>query len=169
MGMFLFVALLGGIAASAWYETVWIALAVGVVYLAVSFITGGAGAALIMANLGMIPVVVGASIAIGALWSLWKWRRRMVSDGMQKMLRTAKDDYDKKPRTNPFKESEYFPKSAKASENIDRIITWIMLWPFSMLIYFFDDFLRDIGRWAYNRLGKVYVHITDSALPDDMK
>jgi len=92
---------------------------------------------------------------------------------VQRALHDAKHSFDcthkgKTPST-PFKESIYFPNEARASKHIERIATWIILWPFSMIVYFFDDFLMDIGRWIYNRLGKVYARITDAALPDDMK
>ena len=47
--------------------------------------------------------------------------------------------------------------------------SWIVFWPFSMLVYFFDDFLRDVALWVYERLAKVYQRITMSALTEEMK
>jgi hypothetical protein len=44
-----------------------------------------------------------------------------------------------------------------------------MLWPFSMIVYFFEDFLMDIATWVYKRLVLVYRRITLSAIPDDIK
>jgi len=157
----LFLALIG----SAWMETVAIALVAGIIYVALGYLVIG------LPEVTLFTLVASSSISlgIGALWSLWKWRRWVKSPPVQKALRTAKTKYDKSSRSEPFRESDYFPDQARPSKHVDRIISWITLWMFSMIVYFFEDFLMDIGRWIYNRLGRIYENITTSALPDDMK
>ena len=93
----------------------------------------------------------------------------MLSKKVQDKLKSAMLEHSKKDSDRPFRESIYFPSLAQPSQNVERIVTWITLWPFSMIVYFFEDFLMDIGRWIYERLGKVYVRITDAAIPDDNK
>jgi hypothetical protein len=114
-------------------------------------------------------VVITLFGAIGCGWSLWKWRRHMRSAKIQGMLRAAKDTYDMEERGDVFKLSDWFPVEAKVVTHKQAIISWIVLWPFSMLVFFFEDFMLEVGQWAYDRLAGVYARISDSALPDDMK
>lgn len=164
---------LGVFGAAAWFESLTLAAAMVVVYLAVGYVFFGLTHLAFLADPVTLISLTVLSLAIGTVWSLYKWRRWMHSSRVQRALHDAKHSFDcthkgKTPST-PFKESIYFPNEARASKHIERIATWIILWPFSMIVYFFDDFLMDIGRWIYNRLGKVYARITDAALPDDMK
>lgn len=167
------VLLLAALLTSAWMDTVFVAIAAIVVYLAFGFLVIGLPEVTLMT----VAATSAVSLGIGALWSLWKWRRWVNGPIVQKALRESKDKYDtavSNPKdyarpTKPFRESDYFPEQARAAKNIDRIISWITLWMFSMIVYFFEDFLMDIGRWIYNRLAKIYENITTSALPDDMK
>jgi hypothetical protein len=154
---------------SAWIDTIWIAAIAVVFYIAGGWLFGDLSHLTFLFD--PITLICGPlfSLAVGATWSLWKWRRWMLSDRVQRVLRRSKDEHQKSGDDIFFKHSVWFPSEARASKNVERIITWIMLWPFSMLVYFFEDFLMDIGRWIYNRLGQVYVRITDAALPDDMK
>lgn len=173
MEYILIIMLVGAFSFSAWWDTVWIAGIGFIIYMAVNFIfTDMSHMAFLMNWMNMLAFSV-FSLAVGAMWSLWKWRKWMKSDWVQKHLREAKTNYDtgsqSLQRGITFKDSENFPSLAKPSQNVERIISWIVLWPFSIIIYFFEDFLMDIGRWIYNKLGKVYVRITDSALPEDMR
>ena len=157
----LFLALIG----SAWMETALIAAVAIIIYVALGYLFIG------LPEVTLFTLMASSSISlgIGALWSLWKWRRWVNSPTVQKALRTAKTKYDKSGLAKPFRDSDYFPYEARPSKHVDRIVSWITLWMFSMIVYFFEDFLMDIGRWIYNRLGRIYENITTSALPDDMK
>jgi len=157
----LFLALIG----SAWMETALIAAVAIIIYVALGYLFIG------LPEVTLFTLMASSSISlgIGALWSLWKWRRWVNSPTVQKALRTAKTKYDKSGVSAPFRDSDYFPNEALPSKHVDRIVSWITLWMFSMIVYFFEDFLMDIGRWIYNRLGRIYENITTSALPDDMK
>jgi hypothetical protein len=155
---------------SAWIEVAWIAAIAVILYLAGNWLFGDIShLSFLLDPITLISIAV-FFLAAGTAWSLWKWRRHMLSNSVQKSLREGKYIYDRqKEKVCPFKESVAFPSKARPSRNIEKIVTWIMLWPFSMMVYFFEDFLMDIGRWIYNRLGNVYVRITDSTLPEDMK
>lgn len=165
----LIVALLILMGWSAWMDTPWIAAITAVLYLAGSWMFGDLSHLAFLTDPTTLLASVAFSLAIGTLWSLWKWRRWMLSDQVQRALREGKDLRDKSDANTSFKDSIYFPKRAMPSHNVERIATWIVLWPFSMLVYFFEDLLMDVGRWVYERLGKVYSRITDAALSDDMK
>lgn len=168
--LILTICLFGLMTWSAWAETIWIAGVAATLYFCLSWLFGDLSYSQIIADPVTLVSVTASFAAIGALWSLWKWRRWMLSDKVQVALRKGKEAYDGSyGESLPFKESSRFPKEARPSQNTDRIITWIALWPFSMVTYFFADFLMDVGRWIYNRLGKVYQHITDGALPEDMR
>lgn len=154
---------------SAWIDTVWIAAVALVLYLAGNWLFGDLSHLSFLADPITFVSIVVFSLAVGAVWSLWKWRRWMLSTHVQDQLRAGKNDHDERDSDTPYKASNSFPNCAKPSQNVERIVTWVMLWPFSMIVYFFADFLMDIGRWVYERLGKIYARITDAALPEDMK
>lgn len=167
--LIMIIALLALMGWSAWIDTLWIAGVAIVLYVAGNWLFGDLSHLAFLTDPVTLVSIVAFSLAIGTVWSLWKWRRWVHSDQVQRDLRKGKKEHDAKGVKTPFVESFYFPISAQPNHNVERIITWITLWPFSMVVYFFEDFLIDIGRWIYERLGKVYVRITDAALPDDMK
>ena len=175
MEIILLILLFGLISWSAWYDTAIIGCVGIVLYLAGSWLFGDLShLAFLLDPFNFVALLV-LSLACGAAWSLWKWHVHVRSDRVQAALKKTKKQYDKAAHDNTqvieekFKDSYYFPDEARASQNVDRIVTWIIFWPFSMVIYFFDDFLYRIGKWVYHRLGRVYIRITEAALPDDMK
>jgi hypothetical protein len=166
----LFIVLFTTLIWSAWIDTVWLALVGLVIFGIGSYFTGTVTWELV-SSVGpftyvLLPIL---SLSIGTCWSFWKWRRHMRSEHVQKRLRDRKDQHDRKYREIAFRDSSLFPDEAKASKQVSRIISWIMLWPFSMLVYLLEDVLTDLGRWIYNRFAVVYVRITESALPEDMR
>ena len=154
---------------SAWMDVVWLAVVAVVLYIAGNWLFGDLSHLSFLTD-PMTLLSLGAFyLAVGTAWSLWKWRRWMLSDTIQSKLRNGKREHEKVDCPAPFRESTHFPVTAQPSNNVERIVTWITLWPFSMIVYFFADFLMDVGLWIYNRLGRVYSRITDAAIPDDLK
>jgi len=170
----LFGLLLVGFGYSTWAEELWSLILVGIIFLAVGFFVGGYTMT-ILENIELIIPILCGSMAVGSIWSLWKWRSHMRSQPVQDELREGKTKYDDVKGKEgfrdlpPFKTSDFFPDVARASKNVERISTWTILWPLSMVLYIFKDLLIDIGRWIYEQLGRVYLRITEAALPDDMK
>lgn len=64
-----------------------------------------------------------------------------------------------------FRESSYFPHEAAPSQNKDRIIHWIALWPFSMLAYLFSDVVRAMLDKLYALFANAYERITNRRIP----
>ena len=168
-------AFLGLLLTAAWWDTLWIAGAALVVYGAVSWLFTDMSHMAWLADPVTLAALLAVSMGIGTLWSLWKWRRHVRSDSVQAALKRELKSYHKYYRVSPdskaprYIDSTYFPNEARASWNVEKISTWIILWPFSMIVYFFEDFLVDIARWIYERFAKIYARITLSALSDDMK
>ena len=52
----------------------------------------------------------------------------------------------------------------KAVKNVSKITTWIIYWPWSVLVSLFEDLLREVARWVVERLRHVYDAIGKSAL-----
>lgn len=131
-------------------------------YLAVGWLWLGLGHLAFLAdpvNLAAFLVVYSAG---GILWSLWKWRRWMYSETVQSELERVAKSHGPLTRDN-------LPALALPGSNKERIVSWIMLWPLSVVLYFFADFLADVGRWLYERLGVFYERITDGAIPNNEK
>jgi len=52
-----------------------------------------------------------------------------------------------------------------ASQNKDRIVSWIILWPMSAFLFVFSDLLTDLFGRLYNMIGSVYESLTQRYLP----
>lgn len=159
------VALLALMGWSAWLDVIWLALVAVALYLAGSWLFADLEHLAFLVDPLTALSLAAFSLTAGAIWSLWKWRRWVRSPHVQKAIIAGHNKWQNSESAGAFMDSAFFPDDARASENVQRIITWITLWPFSMIVYFFEDFLSDIGRWIYERLGQVYVRITEAALP----
>lgn len=167
--LILLICLFGFSVCAAWMDLVWLGAIGLAIFGAGSWLFGtGPDLAWMLDWKLFLPAVVLFG-AIGAGWSLWKWHRHMRSDRIQKLLRDAKDTYDMEEHDLSFKLSDWFPLEAKVATHKQAIISWIVLWPFSMMVFFFEDFMVDVGRWIYDRLAGAYARISDSALPEDMR
>ena len=106
--------------------------------------------------------------AIGAAWSFFKWRKRILSEDIQYRMVRAKEEYRKLyPDAEPkdYTDSMYFPDQAKASQNKDRIVAWIVLWPLSVIGYFIGEILLEIAEKIYELFSGVYNRITKYYAP----
>ncbi|MBI2120638.1 MAG: hypothetical protein HYT94_03380 [Parcubacteria group bacterium] len=52
------------------------------------------------------------------------------------------------------------------SENKDRIVAWIMFWPWSVMWYVLADVVKDFCEWIVSRLKNVYNSIAQNAYKD---
>lgn len=86
--------------------------------------------------------------ALGIVWSFVRWYFYLVSE------RDTAIEYNRKVRI------------PKASENKDRIFTWIFCWPFSVLGNFFGDFLSAVYRAIMRIFGNTYDRIAQNIYKD---
>ena len=86
-----------------------------------------------------IPIVLGfiAYMAVGVLWSFFKYKR---------FVRKNFEAGNSRIYVTP-------------SQNIDKIINWMIFWELSMAIYLLTVPLQDLGRWLYRQFGGVYDRI----------
>ena len=154
-------------AAGAWAESTIIGLASLVVFSGIAWFFYEAGpVALVIEQPWNLFAIVGVYGAVGALWSLFKWRNWMVRDIVQDALKTAKDNYLKEGDTFiSFINSNYFPDISRASMSKDRIVSWISLWPFSAFLYVFDDLILRFFTRIYDLFSGIYDRITERYLP----
>ncbi|MEQ8308027.1 MAG: hypothetical protein RIA09_15835 [Hoeflea sp.] len=110
-------------------------------------------------------------LAIGAGWSIWKWYRRISSPKAKKHLRLVKETYlrDRKPGEDPdgWTDSYMLDSAYKPGRNKDKISSWIVLWPLSVLMYFFGTFLSDVIGRIYDSLAGIYNRLTLNAAQGD--
>jgi len=100
--------------------------------------------------------------AIGLLWSLFKWSKRIRSKSMQDALSKAKAKFLKDPdnKDEEFYGSYEFPLNAYPSRNIDRITSWMALWPLSAFLFVFDDLLARLFTNIYEAFSGMFERIT---------
>jgi hypothetical protein len=119
-------------------------------------------------NPGTTILVGVAYCALGVLWSLYRWRDRMLQPVLQEKMLAAKDQWlaSTSARSDEkYTSSLYFPSAAMPSRNRDLIVSWISLWPFSMFLFIFDDLLGCLFSRLYEMIAGTYQKITDAYLP----
>ncbi len=107
--------------------------------------------------------------AVGAAWSVFKWRNKLLSKNIQYAMNRAKDEYKPTPEDagdpKAYMKSNLFPSGAIADENKNQIFSWFLLWPFSVVGYFFGQLLTDIALRIYNLMSGVYDRLTKHYAP----
>jgi hypothetical protein len=49
------------------------------------------------------------------------------------------------------------------TQHKDKILSWIILWPFSLLGYLLSDILMDVANWFFARTKWIYTRISKRA------
>lgn len=164
------VALFGALIFATWRDAFAFGFLALAIYFAVAFFAFGTNPIVwIGDHPGAALVASGAYLAAGALWSLFKWDRRMASPYIQDAIKDARKKYDEMVNFSgerDFYSSVYFPNRAQPSSNKERITTWIALWPFSLAGYFIGEILLRFFERIYDVLSGLYVSITKRHIPD---
>jgi len=111
---------------------------------------------------------IGVYCAVGVLWSLFKWRKRLISEPMQLLMSEARARFvTQNPESDPmdYVHSYDFPSKATASYNKDRIVSWIVAWPFSVIGYFVGELLYNLFENIYKLFSGLYDRITKHYAP----
>ena len=93
-------------------------------------------------------------IGFGLLWSLYKWRL-FVLEKKEEYINNRQNYTYPKDYTN-----QDIIDYVSRSKDTDQILFWVVLFPFSMLGYFINDFILDIIK----KMTKVYDKITENII-----
>jgi len=109
-------------------------------------------------------------IIAGIGWSFFKWKL-FVQNIIDRFESNAKN-YSHQHHTQYTKQN--IKEEINNSKDYDIIIYWIMLWPFSMIGYFINDFVYNLIKGIIDRIYTVYDRITDkliskSSFDDEIK
>ena len=119
---------------------------------------------------------------VGGAWSLVKWWAfvRVFSDKYQEVRR----EWMKRVGLNPDEDMPVVQKTAFAqhlsnysvstkppspADHRSKIVSWIGLWPISVLIFIFDDLAHHIIESVFNGLKAVYIKIAAKVFVDTSK
>ena len=97
---------------------------------------------------GIVSTISGY-LMIGGVWSLWKWK-----DYVKSEIEYVKTQYDI-PIVEDFRKEAF--NRIKRNMDYDIIGFWILMWPFSVTGYLFNDILSKFARVIF---GGVYEKIT---------
>jgi hypothetical protein len=113
----------------------------------------------------------------GICWSFFKWARYVITDNrfitlldnvkrrdasltynrIFKNIVSSKKDIDQFTLTTDFSHAEgYYNNSLSLTSNANRISSWIIAWPVSILIYLFSDLLVDLCAKIVLHFAKIY-------------
>lgn len=102
--------------------------------------------------LNLLLIAAAAYFPVGLLWSFWRWRRhcsRVVAD----------------VKKNPSQKADGLRK-LDLSEQIFRIVSWILNWPASALASLLGDIIDVIEVLVRKVFHKVYVRISRNAIKE---
>jgi hypothetical protein len=160
MPWILFLALIALCTLSTAQETTFWAVAGFIVYSFIALIAYDAGPIDAITNDPFEAAWVTFSyLACGGIWSLFKWIMYMKSDHIKHQIKLARDE-SHITDTIQFFESNDFPYQARAAYNKDRIFSWIIAWPLSVIGYVVGDLLTDVFNWVWKHIVGVYNTIT---------
>jgi hypothetical protein len=118
-----------------------------------------------------------AYVGIGCVWGAFKWwryckKQRGLYDEAKKDFLDANKATEMTPElrvlwTEKLQNSSRYDRYhvigiPEASNNKEKIMNWMYLWPFSILGTFFYDFLKEIGEAIYDWMGGIYDNIAKS-------
>ena len=111
-----------------------------------------------------------AYLPVGIVWSFWRWRifckncSALAKDGKL----TLQQEGNWKTVKEPTKEQSRaaLVKSTLLLPNLDKIISWIICFPVSMIENLVDDFIHVLKIAVTEWFAKVYRMSTESALKD---
>jgi hypothetical protein len=104
-------------------------------------------------------VAVVAYIAIGALWSTFKFWT--VYTDHVRYLKEVYENHEYLHKDYPTWNEYLDAKAHPVSYYRDRILCWLAYWPASAVAYVFADLLRDVFVWLYDQMSFVYQAIAD--------
>ena len=164
---------------AAYWESVTAATLVAVVTSGLMAYLWDAGpVAVLIHNPGAFAMYAAAYIAVGVPWAVFKWHRHIQSDHCQRAMRDGLKRY--RGMDNPaypvhaygsedeqrsFIKSEWFPPECLAATNRERIMSWMALWPLSVIGYVAGDLLRDAYQKLFSMVVGVFDSVTRKGLP----
>jgi hypothetical protein len=129
--------------------------------------------ALIAANPWLIIAGVVGYIALGVAWSFPKWWffvRNVRTDYLAAKERWFKPESSDLEIFNSKNRSYWGGQSIppRASENKNRILTWMSLWPLSFIWTMIDEPITKAFRFLFEQFKGLYQMISDSAFRDEL-
>ena len=144
----LFAILMIGFGFSLWEES---SKGFAVAFMVILFIPWS-GAGSLWASLSLIGIIYYLIVFLlaGIGWSFFKWR----------LLVQKEIEYGKESNLTLKK----VKRNIQNKKDYDKIVYWILLWPFSALGYFLNDFIYDLVKRIVDKIYTVYDRITDRML-----
>lgn len=125
----------------------------------------------VWSNPNLFLLGVAGYVALGALWSLLKWRMWLGDEASSiqrrwndyKKLRGRLENEVLNPEfKNDFMKDRMYGGRWSAAANKSRIVYWMSLWPGSVFWTFFHDILLKVWMKVYDLLSNVYDRIARS-------
>lgn len=142
---------------SAFFETIGLAIIGVLIFSGATWLLYDAGPLpWVLHNPGKTIVFGLVYVAIGAMWSLFKWTRRLSSSTVKTAIDDGKVRFlesNKKGSDDEYYDNYNFPWEAHPSYNVDRITSWMALWPLSAFLFVFDDLLINF----FHRISKRHI------------
>ena len=94
-------------------------------------------------------------LTIGVVWSFFKWAKYISEEHGEDIVKKAKTQGISRAEVFESLKKTY-PASFNPTRNVNKIVPWIVAWPFSMLCYALFDLLHDFVHSLIRLLSEVY-------------
>lgn len=141
-----------------WTTVVIISACVGAQFLHVADLWG-----FVRHQAGLTALYALGYLVLGVVWSFVKWLSFLL--GFRRVRQRERE-------RSAFWQSAYYRggplgQTPKAADNKGRIVGWISYWPFSLVGTLFNDPLRSLVQWLFERLSSSYQRVADYVFRDD--
>ncbi len=112
-----------------------------------------------------------AYVAVGVLWALWKWYV-LCLDALKRLnehrveWQREYDSHSVKPAGSAYDTfatfvSTYQNIPPSVTRNKERVVSWMMFWPWSVVLTVIGDYIARFFRWIYRQISTILERIRD--------
>lgn len=104
-------------------------------------------------------------LIIGSIWSIWRYRRYV----QIRMSQVSFTSFDEKRYTEKDFMDKYSVRELSPERSMERIVHWILIWPFSMIENLTTDIIQVVRVFVTRGLANMYNYIYASVVQDSYK
>jgi hypothetical protein len=116
------------------------------------------------------PLLLLGYIPAGVAWSVWRWRvhckKCVILAKEGKLFSNSWHEHDKDPVKQKEDQRRYLEHDTDLKNNVDKIISWIICFPVSILERAAHDLIHVLKIFVTEWFAKVYNHSSKSALDE---
>lgn len=135
---------------------------------------------LLPSSMMALALMIGGYLICGSIWGVVKWwffvhhARRKLDECVENLRDSFPEKYKDHAINSPVYINEFYsrglsPEAPRVSKNKSKIMTWMILWPWSLLWTMLNDPIRRFFSWVIRILSAQLQAMSDNAFKDIKK